>query len=992
MNNINKNRILIVDDDAILALMGTTMLEKEGYEVHMALTGEEAVEIIKDNENIYLILMDVDLGSGIDGFEAAKRILEIRDLPVIFLTSKSGSDVLEQIKSIPCCGLVVKDSDSYYLFSLIAMALELYELRENSDGNTSEKIFLTDENEFLKLARDKQLKLNSDLLFINTELQKSEKKFRSLLDLSPSAVIICQKNKLEYTNQMGIEITGYSEKELLDMNFWDIVNFEYQPAMYKSSHLRELPDNNKTSYEFSITSKDGIKKWVSLKVDFIIYQSGPAALIHLIDITEKIKTANAVVKLDAELQKARSNIRKLACFSSINSSMSDDLSEEDFCKKVIENLIEAMQFSEAAYPIIRLDGKTITPEKRKKISGKNLTAEINYKNFKCGYLNVFYTEDRPFMLPEEQILLNDAVSAIEIFLSIKRNAEKLKESEARFKTIFEQEAVGVCNLSLSGDFLQINQRLCDITGFTPSELLGLNLSEITYSNNLIDDIEKINMLLEGEIRAHSVEKLIIRKDKGEAWVNLTLSLIKNPKGRPDNFLGVVEDITARKKIEEELEKQSNHLNNTLPLQMADLNKNNNELELSLKEARDLVIEAESFSNAKSRFLANMSHEIRTPLNGIMGLLSLIINSESELDITNRKYAEIAFSSGETLLQIVNEILDLSKIENQKIELVINNFNIQKSMDDIMEMLDVKAKEKCLMFNFNIDNRIPRFLKGDSGRLRQIVTNLSYNAIKFTDQGSVDVMISLLNENETDVKLMFEFTDTGIGIPDNQINKLFAPFSQISGKEGDSDGTGLGLSISKNIVELLNGDIGVESSEGVGSRFWFTVVLQKQKRSVNSKSGKSFIDTGYNDKGNSAVLIVEDNILNQFVAVSILKKLGYKTDIAASGNECIDILKKKEYSLVLMDCQMPEMDGFETTKKIRDNDSGVINPGIVIIALTAHAMDGYKEQCIEAGMNDYISKPVTIKKVEKILYSWVNRETDGFDMNALNKCTGLNLGH
>jgi len=1001
MNSIEKNKLLIVDDDAILALMGTRMLEKKGYEVHTALSGEEAVEIIRDNDNIYLILMDVDLGNGIDGIEAAKRILQIRDLPVIFLTSQSGNTLVEQIKSIPCCGHIVKDTDTYYLFTLIEMALELYELREKNHGRLSENNKnreLKDTNEKLVRVNEKLLatikkseRVNAELLTANAELQKTNSKYKSLVDSSPSAMMICRGNRMVYTNPAGIEITGYSEKELLTMNFWDLIDLEFQPALNQSSLLRKLTEKYSMSYEFSLKPKNGIRKWVSLKAVSFLYENEPSAFIHLKDITDKVTTADALVETNKELLTALAKTRILTCLASVRYKSHSNLSERDFCRNVVKDLAVAMQFPEITYAVIELDGELISPVDNIDINWKKLEAEINLKNAKRGKLTVYYTGDKQFILPEEQYLVNMVANSIEIFMLGKRVREQLSESEARFRTIFEQTAFGICNSSLDGRFLQVNQRFCDIIGFTRSEMLGLCFRDITHPEDFDIDLENVRNLLDGRIKTFSVEKRYFRKDMEIVWVNLTVTLVHNSKGEPDYFLGVIEDISPRKKIEDELEKHRNSLEYLIQSRTADLDKSNKELGESLKKAGELAFAAESSNIAKSQFLANMSHEIRTPLNGIIGMLSLIINSE--LDAVNKRYAEIALSSGDTLLQIINEILDLAKIEARKLELENNNFNIESAMTDIIDMLNVKADAKGLQFNFKIDKKIPSAIIGDYVRLRQIVTNLSYNAIKFTDEGRIDVMVCLVSDTETDVRIKFEFRDTGIGIPGDQIDKLFTPFTQVDGRMTRKyGGTGLGLAISKNIVELMNGEIGVESSEGSGSLFWFTAVFRKQIGEQVKKQERAYINNHYSTRENAAILIVEDNKINQIVAGSILKKLGYKTDVASNGYECISALKQNEYSMVLMDCQMPDMDGFQTTKEIRNGNSGVINPGITIVALTAHAMDGYRELCIEAGMNDFISKPINIREIEDILNRWINTDKNVMNLSPVNCHTGYNYGN
>jgi signal transduction histidine kinase/CheY-like chemotaxis protein len=561
------------------------------------------------------------------------------------------------------------------------------------------------------------------------------------------------------------------------------------------------------------------------------------------------------------------------------------------------------------------------------------------------------------------------------------------------------------------------------------------------------------------------------------------------------------DITERKQAEEELERI------------------NAELEQQMDFTEQLAAKAEKATLAKSAFLANMSHDIRTPMNGVIGMTNLLL--DTHLDHEQEHYAELIRSSGESLLTLINDILDLSKIEAGKLELEMLDFDLIHLLDDIAAAIAIRTHEKGLELLCAADPDVPALLRGDPGRLRQILTNLLGNAIKFTQQGEVTVRVTKLHETQDEVTLLFAVRDSGIGIPDDKIGLVFNEFTQtdvsITRQYG---GTGLGLAISKQLAELMGGEIGVESEAGSGSEFWFTVRLKIQPGgSVNETpipdslkgvrilvvddnaacreilktrlafwgmrphevqdgldvlpllyhalaqgdpfqvalmdrqmSGMDGIALGWaikNDEnlagvhlilmsplgeqgdavrfaslgfagtlnkplrpsdlfdvlsnvlsGSQAsvkhtlaprkivretpqlpldsemrILLVEDNIVNQKVALGILKKLGLQADAAENGREALFALENLPYDLVLMDMQMPEMDGLEATRQIRDLESKVIDHEIPIIAMTANAMQEDRQRCLQAGMNDYVSKPIDAYVLAQALARWLPDKDD-----------------
>ena len=530
---------------------------------------------------------------------------------------------------------------------------------------------------------------------------------------------------------------------------------------------------------------------------------------------------------------------------------------------------------------------------------------------------------------------------------LKKTTEDLKNAVEALKTRAEELSILLSTIpalvffkDTKLDYILVNKAFERFVNLPHYGIQGKKVQDVLPDYKLKNYTEMEMEVIESGLPLYNIEE-VIQKDGREVWLTSNLAPYRDNLGEIIGLVGISWDITFRKNYENELQ-----------------------------EAKE---QAEEGTRAKSEFLANMSHEIRTPMNGIIGMAEIL--KQADLGKQENENLDILISSTRSLLTLVNDILDISKIEAGKVELEIEDFEIRQVLKDIENIMFVKAEEKSLDYKTFVNSNVPEFLKGDPYRLKQIILNLVNNAVKFTAKGYVHIYIDVTKEDAEAVNLEVKVVDSGIGISDDGKKNLFQLFSQVdTSTTKDYGGTGLGLSIAKRLVTLMRGEIGMESVCKRGSTFWFTANLERSQKTVATPDAFE-IQTDLDEKEFKMlnILLAEDNEINQKIIQYSLTNAGYQVNIAKNGQEAIDKYHAGDYDLVLMDVQMPVLDGFEATAHIRDIESTALNntQHIPIIALTANAMKGDREKCLDAGMDEYLSKPFTPND----LISIIRRVTD-----------------
>jgi len=448
---------------------------------------------------------------------------------------------------------------------------------------------------------------------------------------------------------------------------------------------------------------------------------------------------------------------------------------------------------------------------------------------------------------------------------------------------------------------------------------------------------------EGNAIGKRLELSAVNRDGHEFPIELTISPLMTDRGYI--FNAFLRDISERKRATEDI-----------------------------AAARDLALQA---SSTKSMFVASASHEIRTPINGVIGVSEMLL--DTDLSDEQRGYAETIISSGEALVEIIDDLLDFSKIEAGRLELDPADVDLRETIAQACSMLAVQARRKGLELVVGVDADVPALVRADAGRWRQVVANFVSNSIKFTAEGEITVRVSASQSTGSTTVVRLEVTDTGIGIDDTALGRLFEPYSQADGSTTRLyGGTGLGLAISKQLIELMGGEIGVESQIGRGSSFWFEVELAVvDGREEGSEDVSELVDLGEGiptDGSSRCILVVEDDPVNQLVAERLVEKCGFEAQVAGNGRQALEAMSEGRFAAVLMDCQMPELDGDETTREIRRRALGKWR--IPIIAVTANAMHGERERCIAHGADDYLTKPLRHEALRGALDRWVPDSPQG----------------
>ncbi|MBF0474296.1 MAG: PAS domain S-box protein [Deltaproteobacteria bacterium] len=759
-------------------------------------------------------------------------------------------------------------------------------------------------------------------------LRESAERFRQMFETNRAVKLLVNPddNRIVDANYAACNFYGYTKIELIGMSLAQINIF---PSDVIKENIEKAISGEQLYFQLLHRLSSGEIRDVEVYAGPITIQGKKILYSIIHDITERKRAEYALIESEEKFRQLSENIQDVFWLGAI------DWTAVYYVSPAYEKIWGRPCASLYEQPFSWLDG--VVEEDRQEVvtyfesirngtdsTGKFPDARIRSTDGKIRWVSARYFPVR------NQAGAGYRISGIVEDITERKKAEtELNRILTQHNAILENVPVGI-GYAVNRQFIWINDRFNRIFGHTLEDLADVT-SEVIYPTT--DDYEETGKqayqaLADGNI--FHTEKLLKRKDGSLFWCSLTGQAIAEDRDTRGS-IWIFDDISERKHAEGEL--------------------------ISAQEAALVA------NRTKSEFLANMSHEIRTPLNGIIGGASLLV--DTDLNIQQYNYAVMVKVSAETLLDLINDILDLSKIEAGKMELERVDFDLRQILSQVFSIITPKTAEKQVRLDYSIDACVPQFLKGDPVRLRQVLINLLGNAIKFTSEGFVSAEVGLEEGNGVRFKLGFRVKDTGIGIPPDKIVDIFEPFEQVDGSMTRRfGGTGLGLAISKKIVELMGGEIWAEHNieSGQGTIFYFTVWVELGQDILPDEE---IIPKGYYRQPSKNVLLVEDNQINQLIAKALLIKAGHCVDIANNGAEAVEKFAEGDYDLILMDVQMPVMDGFKATRIIRQKEE-LSGKHIPIIAMTAYAMKGDRERCLNSGMDEYLTKPISPEKLYDII--------------------------
>lgn len=757
--------------------------------------------------------------------------------------------------------------------------------------------------------------LEGQVISKTKELENFDNTLKLLFDQHPLPMLIYTTidARIVSVNSTAIEKYGYSEEEFKSKTVYDLHLNPKDTILndHMSNISADKIELNENTYWEHLSKNNEIFK-VETSANSILFHDKKARLVLIQDVTDKVLA-------EQKIKDSEYNYRMLVESSS---DMIYRVDKEGNIKYANPRTINFTGFSEEElYSMKFFD--LIANEYKSKIYQyyirqiKN-NIEESYLEFPCkNKHNVVAWIGQSFYInfkdPE-----NIEITVNSRDITERKIAEiALQKSEDKYRSIIENLELGLLEVNNDDVITKAYPKFCELSGYNEKELIGKKALEF-----LIHEDSKEQMIFENKIRkkgkASVYEIKLICKDGTIKWVLISGAPFYNRNNELEGTVGVHLDITIRKQMEQDLI----------------ITKNN-----AIKGAKE-----------KELFLAKMSHEIRTPMNGIIGMAELI--SQTELTNQQTEYLSAIQISSQNLLHIINEILDLSKISNSKIDIVEREFNLIDLIKSLEKTFIIKATEKSLDLNFEIQEGISKYIIADNVRINQILINLLNNAVKFTKKGHVTTKLTLIEDSETYQIIEFKIQDTGIGINESDKQFVFEEFKQANKNiENEFGGTGLGLPICKNLVKFLGGELKLNSTYGKGSEFFFEIPIKKNvsENKISKKIKKLLtIDKKYH------VLVVDDNEVNLLLVTSILKNLSCSYDQAFNGKEAVDLVSKNKYDVIFMDMRMPVLNGLDATKIIRNK----LKSKIHIVALSANASKKDELDCTQAGMNDFLSKPFT----------------------------------
>ncbi|MBF8962404.1 PAS domain S-box protein [Pontibacter sp. FD36] len=747
------------------------------------------------------------------------------------------------------------------------------------------------------------------------EVKEKNDFIRLVLDTSPTLIYVKDgEGNFKLVNQVCAALFGLNPEDLLNQNTHDLHHVPQELHHYDHVDQVVIQTGQELRVQDSYTLPDGRVEWFNTIKKPLTTNNGE---VHVLGISTNITeqyNANKKLEESEELHRLLSeNSRDLVC-------LHDAAGTYLYVSNAVEEMLgykSAELVGLSAYQIIHPDDaeKVQTMGHRVALEEKHDTTVQHRKMHRDGYYIWVETSIKPITDSDGNVIKIQSSSRD---ITERRLAEEaLKKSEKKYRDLIKYSQAYMCTHDMQGVILSVNPYLVEMLGYEEEEVIGKELKQFfpllhrQYFPQYLKQFED-NTVVKGIL-------CILRKDKEERFLNYQNYKVSED-GQEPYVIGIAQDVTDRIQTERELK--------------------------NAKEA------AEESARVKENFLANMSHEIRTPLNGILGMSGLL--HKTQLDETQLNYLKIINQSADNLLVVINDILDVAKIEAGKLELESIPFRIEETVQAAYQTLKYKAEEKDIALQLGTLDLPHTLLQGDPYRLNQILLNLLNNAIKFTEEGSVTLQAKTLEETASTLTIEFAVEDTGIGVPADKKDLIFEGFTQayssITRKYG---GTGLGLSICKNLVERQGGDIWVEDNPEGGSIFHFMITYPKSE--VDQLPEDETVDIDFGSLGAVKVLLAEDNEVNVFLAQAIMEEWGFQLDVAVNGLEAVEMVHQSAYDIILMDIQMPELSGIDATLQIRAM-ADEQKAGIPIIALTANALKGDAEKYLSAGMNDYLSKP------------------------------------